>query len=336
MKLPKVALTLLSLLICFNISAQENRLRFNKSGEFKIAQFTDMHLVVGSSSSYCDLQAEKTYDRLSRVVAAEKPDFLVFTGDIVVGGVASDGWKRLVDSLNVYKIPFCVMFGNHDAEAGLTRPQMSELIVSSPYSLNKLDSDGELADVEIEVLHSEKGKAPFVMYCMDSNDYSKIPHAGFYGWFEREQIQWLMDCCNQRTEANGGTPVPSMAFFHICLQEFSSAWNNVHNTRVGRKAEAECPGALNTGMFAAMVETGSVMGVFVGHDHDNDYVVGEKGIALGYGRFSGGDTVYNNLRPGARIILVREGQRSFDSWVLEDDGRVIDRMTYKDGNINNN
>ena len=63
---------------------------------------------------------------------------------------------------------------------------------------------------------------------------------------------------------------------------------------MGRAAEDECPGALNTGMFAAMVETGSVMGVFVGHDHDNDYVVAEKGIALGYGRFSGDDTTYNN------------------------------------------
>ena len=45
------------------------------------------------------------------------------------------------------------------------------------------------------------------------------------------------------------------------------------------------PGALNPGMFAAMAECGDVMGTFVGHDHDIDYVVAEKGIALGYGRF---------------------------------------------------
>ena len=332
MKFEKAFLILLSVMTFCRVYAQDNRLKFNEEGEFKIAHFTDMHLVPGVSD-YCDLQVDKTLDRLSKVVAVEKPDFLVFTGDIVVGGVASEGWRLLVDSLNVFRIPFCVMFGNHDAEAGLTREQMSSLIVASPYSLNKLNSAGELADMEIEVLPSGNGNAPFLMYCMDSHDYSRIPHAGYYGWFEREQIQWLMDRCAERTGSNAGTPVPSMAFFHICLQEFAYAWDNVHNTRVGRKAENECPGALNTGMFAAMVETGSVMGVFVGHDHDNDYVVEEKGIALGYGRFSGGDTVYNNLRPGARIILVHEGQRSFDSWILEDDGRVVDRMTFKDGKI---
>ena len=71
----------------------------------------------------------------------------------------------------------------------------------------------------------------------------------------------------------------------------------------------------------------------MGHDHDNDYVVAEKGIALGYGRFSGDDTTYNNLRPGSRLIVVEEGQRAFSSWILEDDGREVHKMKFKDGVI---
>lgn len=334
MKLKKCISAIMMLSAFCRLSAQDVQLKFNDEGQFKIAQFTDMHLVLGASE-YCDVQAEKTFARLKNVVETESPDFLVFTGDIVAGGVASEGWGALLDSLNSYKIPFCVVFGNHDPENELTRAQMSALIAASPYSLNELNSVGELADMELEVLPSKKGNAPFVMYCMDSHDYSKIPQAGYYGWFEREQVQWLIDRCGDRTKSNGGKPVPSMAFFHICLQEFGPAWNNPHNSHIGRKAENECPGALNTGMFAGMVETGSIMAVFVGHDHDNDYVVAEKGIALGYGRFSGGDTVYNNLRPGARIIVVNEGHRSFDSWIREDDGRVVDKMTFKDGKIIN-
>ena len=31
------------------------------------------------------------------------------------------------------------------------------------------------------------------------------------------------------------------------------------------------------------------MGVFVGHDHDNDFIGIDKGIALGYGRVTGAD-----------------------------------------------
>ena len=48
--------------------------------------------------------------------------------------------------------------------------------------------------------------------------------------------------------------------------------------------EEACAPKLNTGMFAAMKESGDVMGIFVGHDHDNDYAVMWKGILLAYGR----------------------------------------------------
>lgn len=59
-------------------------------------------------------------------------------------------------------------------------------------------------------------------------------------------------------------------------------------------------------MFAAMKESGDVMGIFVGHDHDNDYAVMWKGILLAYGRFTGGNTEYNHLSNGARIIVLEK------------------------------
>ena len=35
---------------------------------------------------------------------------------------------------------------------------------------------------------------------------------------------------------------------------------------------------------------------------------------------------------GARIIVVKEGQRAFESWIVEDDGRRVDHIDY-DGEI---
>lgn len=276
---------------------------------------------------------KKTLARICRVVHQEKPDFVVMTGDVVTGGDASKTWKTVLDSLSSFKIPFCIVYGNHDPERKLTRKEMSAPIAASPYSLNTLNEAVELADMEIEVLPSKGDRPALLLYCMDSRDYSTIKSVRGYGWFTTDQIEWLRNSCLARTEANGGTPVPSLAFFHICLQEYAQAWNNPKNSRKGKRAEDGCPGALNTGMFAAMVESGSVMGTFVGHDHDNDYVVAEKGIALGYGRFSGDDSTYNNLRPGARVIVVEEGQRSFESWILEDDGRIVHRLKFLDGKM---
>lgn len=333
MNIKSIALLVVLLISSFSVSAQKT-LRFNEDGKFKILQFTDTHLGTGNGASeYRCLQAEKTLARISRVVKQEKPDFIVLTGDIVTGGDASATWSRILDSLASFKTPFCIVYGNHDPERKLTRKEMSRPIVSTPYSLNRLNSAEELADVELEVLASQGDQPALLLYCMDSHDYSTIKSVKGYGWFTTDQIEWLRNSCNARTESNGGMSVPSLAFFHICLQEYGQAWSNPKNSRKGKRAEDECPGALNTGMFAAMVESGSVMGTFVGHDHDNDYVVAEKGIALGYGRFSGDDSTYNNLRPGARIIVVEEGQRCFESWILEDDGRIAHRMKFSNGKI---
>ena len=86
-------------------------------------------------------------------------------------------------------------------------------------------------------------------------------------------------------------------------------------------------------MYSAMVETGNIIGTFVGHDHDIDYIVSNNGIALGYGRFSGDDTTYNNLRPGGRVIILEEGKRAFRTFIKEDDGRIVDHVRFDNGKI---
>lgn len=234
--------------------AKDPILKFKEDGKFKIAQFTDMHICLGRSD-YCDTQLVKTMARLSSIANQEKPDILVFTGDIETGGDAKRGWDRLLDSLDKFKIPFCITFGNHDPER-LPRSEMAARIVKSPYSLNKLNKAGELADIEIEVLASQSNNPAFLLYCLDSHDYSTVKHVKGYGWFTSQQVEWLRESCHKRTVANNGVPMNSLAFFHICLPEYVSAWGNPKKNSVGKAAENECPGALNTGMFAAMVEEG--------------------------------------------------------------------------------
>ena len=66
---------------------------------------------------------------------------------------------------------------------------------------------------------------------------------------------------------------------------------------------------------------------------DIDYLVAEQGITLGYGRYSGDNTTYNNLRPGARVIVLSEGVRGFETWIREDDGRIVDHVRFEGGKI---
>lgn len=69
-------------------------------------------------------------------------------------------------------------------------------------------------------------------------------------------------------------------------------------------------------LFTSVKECGDVMGIFVGHDHDNDYAVAYKEVLLAYGRYTGGKTVYNDLSSnGARVIVLHEGERRFDTYI---------------------
>ncbi len=325
-------IVILGILLCTWSMAAGNKgeLRFGENGTFKIVQFTDTHLCAYNETVLGE--AEKTFARMRGMLKEEKPDLVVFTGDVVTSRPAKVMWSRLMDTLNVYGVPFVVMFGNHDPELDLTRAEMSEIITASPLSINTLNKDGELADMALPIMDAKGRKAAAMVYCMDSHDYSKVEGIGGYDWFRREQVEWLYDSC-MAVAKKPGASLPGVAFFHIPLPEFSSAWSNQENARIGHRGEAECHGKVNAGMFAAMVESGGVMGVFCGHDHDNDYTVVEHGIALTYGRYSGDKTVYNHLEHGVRVTVLKKGRREFESWVREDDGRIAYPFMFKNGKI---
>lgn len=70
--------------------------------------------------------------------------------------------------------------------------------------------------------------------------------------------------------------------------------------------------------------------MFVGHDHDCDYVVNWKGILLAYGRYTGGDTVYNNLPDGngARVIELTENKPGFRTWIRLKGDQIINEVRF--------
>ena len=57
--------------------AQEPALHFSSNGEFKIVQFTDLHYKWGKKAS------NKAIECMEEVLDAEKPDFVMVTGDLV-------------------------------------------------------------------------------------------------------------------------------------------------------------------------------------------------------------------------------------------------------------
>ena len=101
---------------------QKPVLKFNKDGKFKIVQFTDVHYIHGNPKSAVSLE------RINEVLDAEKPDLVVFTGDVIYGQPAEEGMRTILNLAANRQIPFGVTFGNHDDEQGLTRTQLFDII----------------------------------------------------------------------------------------------------------------------------------------------------------------------------------------------------------------
>ena len=321
-KLFRCCLILVALLAATSGVAQKKELRFNKDGKFKIVQFTDVHFKYGNPASAVALE------RINQVLDEERPDVVIFTGDVVYAQPADSGMLQVLQQVSKRKLPFAVVFGNHDDEQGMPREQLYDIIRSVPGNL--LPDRGKVLspDYVLTVKSStDSKKDASLLYCMDSRSYSPIKEVGGYAWFTFDQINWYRQQSAAYTAQNGGQPLPALAFFHIPLPEYNEAVRNENAILRGTRMEEACAPKVNSGMFVAMKEAKDVMGVFAGHDHDNDYAVMWKDILLAYGRYTGGNTVYNHLPNGARIIVLDEGARTFTSWIRQKDG-VVDKFSY--------
>ena len=265
---------------------------------------------------------------MNEVLDIEKPEFVIFTGDVVVSNESFKGLDIVLDVCIKRNIPFAVVFGNHDDEYDHTRPELYDYIAKKKGSLMPTRISEVVPDYVLTVKSSkDKNKDAALLYCIDSHSYTQIKSVPGYDWIKFNQIAWYREHSKKFAENNGGIPLPALAFFHIALPEYKDALLEDKNRLFGCKGEMVCCPTTNSGFFTSVKECGDVMGIFVGHDHDNDYAVMWKGILLAYGRFTGGNTEYNHLPNGARIIVLDEGARTFTSWIRQKDG-VVDKISY--------
>ena len=325
MKFTKAIYTLaLAFILCIG-GAKAQELRFNSNHKFKIVQFTDVHWI------YDDPKSEEAAERMREVLDAEKPDLVVYTGDVIFAKPAAKALDRALEPVIERGIPFAVTWGNHDDEHDMTRAQLSAYIQQKRGNLTShTEGISGQTNYTLSVMSSDGKRDAAVLYIFDSNSYSSNEKVKGYDWIKHDQVAWYIEQSMAFTAKNGGTPLPALAFMHIPLPEMRDMTQNQNIYMVGTRKEMVCAPEINTGLASAMLSAGDVMGVFVGHDHVNDYVVDWYGILMGYGRFTGGKTVYHDIPQGngARVIELTEGSRDIHTWIRIKDGKVINEVNF--------
>ncbi len=280
---------------------------FTTDREFKVMQLTDVHIGGGWMSLGKDAMA---LNAVAAMVAAEKPDLVVATGDIAYPVFFQAGtfnnktgaktFAALMEKLGVY---WTVSFGNHDTEAYsyFNREKISDFYANSGfkyclYQRGPEDIDGYGNQV-INVKNSA-GKITQSLFVFDSHSYTGGDYFGIFWKYDNikdSQVEWYKENVKKYSAQNGET-VKSTAFMHIPLVEYRDAWyeyiesgfEDTENVKyihgaAGEGSNIVFPGIGEDGLFEAMTELGSTKGIFCGHDHKNNFCVEYKGIRLSYG-----------------------------------------------------
>lgn len=307
-----------------------NKMKFREDGTFVIVQFSDVEFI--DAGDYDPDTPE--FNRLTRatmesVIKQEKPDLIVFAGDVTASARGNDPIQSLRDAVAVAEesgIPWAAVFGNHDSEGAVSREQMHDEQLAHSYCVAEADPPNVSGSGNyIITLLDQNDETTAALYFLDSGDYSSNPSVGGYDWIRRDQIEWYVSESQKLSSINNDSPLPALAFFHIPLPEYQEVWNN--QTCLGHCFDGVSAPVINSGFFSAMVEMGDVMGTFVGHDHANDFSGTLHGIRLCYGRSTRYVSYVDNVRKdhfqtGARVIRLKAGERNFDTWIRQNDGTI--------------
>lgn len=303
-------------------------LPFRPDGSFKILQFTDTHYIYG------DPRSDRAMECVKEALEAEKPDLVIHTGDILFGRPDRESAFEIMRPISESGIPFAVALGNHDSQYGSPREAILSVIRALPGCLNTAPKEGIYGCSNDVITLQHKGKTERVLYLFDSMDAVILKgeeEIHSYDYIRYSQIGWYRRHSERFTRENGGTPVPSMAFFHIPLPEINEAIADPSNLLGGNNCEPPCPSRLNSGLLAQFRGMGDVEAIVTGHDHDCDYVLHYGNMYYIYGRYSGCDTVYNHLGrdgvseekiSGCRLFEFKAGEKGFRTWVRLHGGEV--------------
>lgn len=311
---------------------------------FKILQLNDIHIGLKDDQELQFMFLDKIIEQ------AENPDLIVICGDLFTFGNRGTA-KRTFKWLDSHEIPWTVTWGNHDEQCtysidwvtGYLNDLNEQRASGKSYCVFKDIQDDDImgnANFAINLMNGNKVEEQVII--MDSNRYNFGEYQGEneyeeytgYDAFHEDQVQWYKDLVDYTTKQNGEVPVSSLAFFHIPLPEYEDAWNEYNKDGEPKETEnvklvqsqcetsgegIACP-KINTGMFDAMLEGESTKGVFVAHDHKNNWALEYKGITLSFG-VNSSDRVYfsKDLLGGQTITIHADKTFSINQFCLSYD-----------------
>lgn len=199
----------------------------------------------------------------------------------------------------------------------------------------------------LPVMSSDGEEQKFTLWFFDSQMDNEENDLGGYGCVAKDQIDWYIKTEKALTAENGGKIIPSFAFQHIIIPEVYEMlykvgetdeetgevipfeaegatylkgqivdWYGTHYAFPEKYADEDtcfgetcCPPRYSNGQADALVDYGKVLGIAVGHDHKNSFVLPYKSLDIVQTPTASFGS-YGDINRGARVIVLDESDLS--------------------------
>lgn len=320
---------------------KERKICFPADGKLKIMQVSDpqdMHIV--RSAMIKMLNA--AYDK-------EKPDLIVFTGDNILGNHIDDSiigpiknkkksvthkrikkaLKYILEPVNKKKIPFCMVYGNHDDRNALSKQEQADCYKEYEYfvGLNSDEPELDCDTYNLPIYDSKGEKIVYNLWLMDSAGVGEDGEC--FEFVKKEAVDWYKRKSTEMREANGGEPVMSLMFQHIpvpqtkelfveCDADDKRAVKGPGNKfyklddSVATGYAFEYPEVCSEdfGELDALREQGDVCALVFGHDHTNCFTAELHGVNIVQTSGASFRSYGNMVSRGVRIFEIDENDTS--------------------------
>ncbi|EJT98082.1 Metallo-dependent phosphatase [Dacryopinax primogenitus] len=319
----------------------KRKLTFNTDGEFKVVSFSDMHFGErngdGTFASWGPEQDTNTTIVHSIILDQEKPDYVVFNGDLMTGenvfAFNATGYLDQMYGPTIQRgIPFSSTHGNHDNSNNITHLEEIEYEIAHYGGLSYTRADVGprpygCGNYWVLVYAREEDSAPaVVMWFFDSTSFvpdvpAPVPAEANYYWIDENTVPQYVETQSGLMKAVWGSLPPSLVFVHIPFQHSDDLCTLPTVGDHDDDPDPATQGFLNnayTGLdlpaFQAIIGLAEgkneVLAVTSGHDHGDSWCArsyNASGLALcfdGHSGYGGYVTPHSEVR-NRRVFNLR-------------------------------
>ena len=281
------------------------RLYFNRDGKLTILQITDIHWKDGGPNDM------KSLALIRKLVDGEKPDVVIFTGDLVYGKKCprpKEGLDLITGVPIERNIPWSFTPGNHDGNGPLSKTEYVAYLMGKPLCLMngaRICPDG--VSHCIPVHRRDGGSAAANIFLFDSTGTGKRANYHMTADISPAQVAWY--------EKESG--LNAVAFMHKPTAEFYD--DGKYRTITGSLRVVLPYDTTESDLVRAFIRHKTMHAVFCGHLHVNDLLLDAGGVTLGFTRAAG----YNAfglpwVERGGRVVLLTGYGAGIETWQMLD------------------